>query len=91
MAKSLVSVPKKKEREDFISSMIKGEMVRYHKSPEQIAVKAQFSTKTLTTKLGEPGRFTIEELYVNCIECGTPVAVKWNSREKLYDTIREED
>ena len=28
---------------------------------------------------------------VNCIECGTPVAVKWNSREKLYDTIREED
>lgn len=29
MAKSLVSVPKKKEREDFISSMIKGEMVRY--------------------------------------------------------------
>lgn len=57
MAKSLVSVPKKKEREDFISSMIKGEMVRYHKSPEQIAVKAQFSTKTLTTKLGEPGRF----------------------------------
>lgn len=63
MAKSLVSVPKKKEREDFISSMIKGEMVRYHKSPEQIAVKAQFSTKTLTTKLGEPGKFTIEELY----------------------------
>lgn len=28
---------------------------------------------------------------VNCIECGTPVAVKWNSRKKLYDTIREED
>lgn len=28
---------------------------------------------------------------VNCIECGAPVAVKWNSREKLYDTIREED
>ena len=26
-------------------------------------LKAQFSTKTLTTKLGEPGRFTIEELY----------------------------
>ena len=46
MAKSLVSVPKKKEREDFISSMIKGEMARYHKSPEQIAVKAKFSTRT---------------------------------------------
>lgn len=28
---------------------------------------------------------------VNCIECGTPVAVKWNSWKKLYDTIREED
>ena len=28
---------------------------------------------------------------VNCIECGAPVAVKWNSRKKLYDTIREED
>lgn len=63
MAKSLVSVPKKKEREDFISSMIKGEMVRYHKSPEQIAVKARFSTRTLTNKLKEPGEFTIEELY----------------------------
>ena len=61
MAKSLVSVPKKKEREDFISSMIKGEMARYHKSPEQIAVK--FSTRTLTNKLKEPGEFTIEELY----------------------------
>lgn len=63
MAKSLVSVPKKKEREDFISSMIKGEMARYHKSPEQIAVKAKFSTRTLTNKLKEPGEFTIEELY----------------------------
>ena len=28
---------------------------------------------------------------VNCIECGAPVAVKWNSRKKLYDTIREGD
>lgn len=28
---------------------------------------------------------------VNCIECGAPVAVKWNSRKKLYDTIRGND
>lgn len=47
MAKSLVSVPKKKEREDFISSMIKGEMVRYHKSPEQIAGKGTVFNKDI--------------------------------------------
>ena len=43
-------------------------------------------------KISETEREEVKRTFdVNCIECGTPVAVKWNSRKKLYDTIREED
>lgn len=27
---------------------------------------------------------------INCIECGSPVAVQYNAKKKLYETIREE-
>lgn len=32
---------------------------------------------------------TDEILDVNCIDCGMPVAVQYNSKKKLYETIRE--
>lgn len=28
---------------------------------------------------------------VNCVECGAPVAVQYNARKKLYETIREDE
>ena len=27
---------------------------------------------------------------INCLECGAPVAVHWNAKKKLYETIRED-
>lgn len=63
MAKSLVSVPKKKEREDYVRSLIEGEMCRFNKDLEQISVKAGFTSRTLTNKLKSPNTFTLGELY----------------------------
>lgn len=63
MAKSLVSVPKKKEREDYVRGLIEGEMCRFNKDPEQISVKAGFTSRTLVNKLKSPNTFTLGELY----------------------------
>ena len=37
MPKSMISVPKKKEREDYVRGLIEGEMCRFNKDPEQIS------------------------------------------------------
>ena len=26
---------------------------------------------------------------INCLDCGAPVAVQWNEKKGLYETIRE--
>ena len=46
MPKSIISVPKKKERQNYIRGLIEGEMSRFDKNPEQIAVKAGFTSRT---------------------------------------------
>lgn len=63
MPKSIISVPKKKERQSYIRGLIEGEMSRFDKNPEQIAVKAGFTSRTLTNKLKSPDTFTLGELY----------------------------
>ena len=63
MAKSILSTPTKTERDKFIKSVIEGEMARYDKDSEQIAAKAKFTSKTLRTKLDNPGEFKLKELY----------------------------
>ena len=63
MPKSIISVPKKKERQNYIRGLIEGEMSRFDKNPEQIAVKAGFTSRTLTSKLKSPDTFTLGELY----------------------------
>ena len=57
MAKSLVSVPKKKERQDYIKGLIKGEMARFDKDNEEMALKAQISSKNFESKLDNVGMF----------------------------------
>ena len=63
MPKSMISVPKKKERQNYIRGLIEGEMSRFDKNPGQIAVKAGFTSRTLTNKLKSPDTFTLGELY----------------------------
>ena len=63
MAKSLVSVPKKKERQDYIKGLIKGEMARFDKDNEEMALKAQISSKNFESKLDNVGMFRLKELY----------------------------
>ena len=63
MAKSLVSVPKKKERQDYIKGLIKGEMARFDKDNEEMALKAQISSKNFESRLDNVGMFRLKELY----------------------------
>ena len=61
MPKSIISVPKKKERQNYIRGLIEGEMSRFDKNPEQIAVKAGFTSRTLSNKLKSPEKSYLQE------------------------------
>lgn len=63
MAKSIIAVPKKKERQDYIKGLIKGEMARFDKDNEEMALKAQISSKNFESKLDNVGMFRLKELY----------------------------
>lgn len=63
MPKPIVSIPKKKERKSFISSVITGEMKRYGKSNQEMSLIADVSSRTFQTRIEDPETFTLGELY----------------------------
>lgn len=63
MPKPIVSIPKRKERKSFISSVITGEMERYGKSEKEMSMIADVSSRTFQTRIKDPETFTVGELY----------------------------
>lgn len=63
MPKPIVSIPKRKERKSFISSVITGEMERYGKSEQEMSMIADVSSRTFQTRMKDPETFTVGELY----------------------------
>ena len=63
MPKPVVSIPKRKERKSFISSVITGEMERYGKSEKEMSMIADVSSRTFQTRIKDPETFTVGELY----------------------------
>ena len=62
MPKPIVSIPKRKERKSFISSVITGEMERYGKSEQEMSMIADVSSRTFQTRIKDPETFTVGEL-----------------------------
>lgn len=66
MPKSIISVPKSEERQDYIEGMINGQMTRFHKSKDDLSLKAEFTPKTFENKIKDVGNFKLKELYAIC-------------------------
>ena len=63
MGRSVISVPKRQERNSFISGMIAGEMRRMGKENDEMARKSGMVERTFRNKIDNPEAFTLKELY----------------------------
>lgn len=66
MPKSIISTPKKQERQDYIEGLITGQMTRFHKDKNDVSLKAEFNPKTFENKIKDVGSFKLRELYAIC-------------------------